>query len=328
MRHSIVLAALHPPEPRIVDFSQTEEPLNKLSEAWTGLCSPEPKVIRLERRKPIELPEIADSAAGAAKFLAVTVLTRILVANLRQNGTLTKRDVYYRNTSVFGSQSALDAALELVSSALDTPLELLHVYLSPKSLLYATFPVTLKVGDKRVDLGPRQDALLVPHCSPNESAELSADPSAIVVFEKEAVFRPFCAEAITQRLLVVTGKGYPDWLARRLLGQLERHKVPIILFVDSDVYGLSIHWLYALAAPTTQLGGVFLTDYANCLVTITGRDMAHGIGFLKRLPRGSVLHREMTRGLKLGKKAEMNQLDEALRGYVLGRIGGLLPHVS
>lgn len=141
------------------------------------------------------------------------------------------------------------------------------------------------------------------------------------------MFRSFCNHlklnpSLYPPLLVVTGKGFPDNLTKQFVTSVHHQHppVPLLGFVDSDVYGLNIlrsYQLYNQNDIPIQFAGVNLLHHSHGWLNITCLDHKLMISLLKKLDSNTSTasihhhpwHREVTRGLLLRKKSEMNITD-------------------
>lgn len=301
----------------------------------------------------IQIRQITDNSPESTRFSYIVCIMRILIQNLMKNKVSTLREIYYHDVDLFhGKQINLNQALNQIASSMGVKLdEDLQVHCSQKGLIYGGPSLILKTDrNKSFDLRYEYDCLLIPQLDESEKVILNKLPKAIIVFEKEAVFRSFCHFIKRQLpnpcLIIITAKGYPDRSSKRFLHLLGKScpAVPILGFMDSDVYGLGIFWSFLiqndLSMPNFRLKGVFLLEYKRGWITISKRDYNLTQSFLKRnhcednSPKAAQVrkellttHRELTRGLLLFKKAEMNVLssdcqesDSDLNEYVWSKL--------
>lgn len=176
----------------------------------------------------------------------------------------------------------------------------------------------------------------------------SKAPLRIIILEKEAIFQSFCRflaqTNTTCQIIVVTGKGFPDRLTLRFVAYLSRHFATLIsAFVDSDVFGISICKQYRFGNNVQCLtghsvdinySGVFILDYAHGWLNISRREYTFSMNMLLQIEKLRSVHenrasryelykwhRELTRGLILYKKSEMNVLESSkLNQYILKKL--------
>lgn len=148
-----------------------------------------------------------------------------------RNTSVVKRDLYYSNVNLFGSQEVSDRIiLQLYRSLFVGPTSL-PIIPSAKGLVVG--PVTWNLPDgSRVSAHER--ATLIPH-----EGVPSTTASCVILLEKESIFHLLTSSMLISMLncLIVTGKGYPDVATRIFLQQLQMlHSLPILtLYVQSFV---------------------------------------------------------------------------------------------
>lgn len=285
--------------------------------------------------KSYEVGQLGGSEMEARRFAAVIKVLKIMIVNLMDNRTSTKRDVYYQDVVLFQkSQPFANELVECIVGSLGMCAERdLKIFASQKGLIFGNMRFRRAGFVCELD-----EPVLIPRTNELEAVDA---PKGIVVIEKEAIFKSFCKyiQKIDIRLIAVTGKGFPDNLTKRFVGVLGESypEVPILAFMDSDVYGLSICKNYkyaknfdALVCPRLTFAGVFLTEYASGWLDISVRDwrmMSNFIRDIKLLHRPVLeekelekWHRELTRGLVLFKKSEMNTVDSCPNEYILRKI--------
>ncbi|CUM57216.1 uncharacterized protein AC631_03878 [Debaryomyces fabryi] len=285
--------------------------------------------------KGYEVGQLGGSEVEARRFAAVIKVLKTMIVNLVQDRTTTKRDVYYQDVGLFQkSQPFANELIECIVGSLGMCAEKdLKIFASQKGLIFGNMRFRRMGIECELD-----EPVLIPRTNELEAVD---PPKGIVVIEKEAVFKSFCKyiQNIDVSLIAVTGKGFPDSLTKRFVGSLGETypKVPIMAFMDSDVYGLSIckNYKYAknfdsVVCPKLTFAGVFLTEYASGWLDISARDwrmMSNFIRDIKLLQRPvpeeqelNKWHRELTRGLVLFKKSEMNIVDSCPNEYILRKI--------
>ncbi|OBA19561.1 DNA topoisomerase IV, alpha subunit [Metschnikowia bicuspidata var. bicuspidata NRRL YB-4993] len=282
------------------------------------------------------LREFSETESQASRFTAVLTALRLVTQNLRRQSTTTLRDIYYRDVSAFqGSQYRLNESLRLIASSLGYSLERdLKVFPSPKGLVYGGPHIRLELqGGADINLNYDGESVLIPTSIP-ESMHCTDNIGAIVVLEKEAVFKSFSGYLrhvpTPQKIIMLTGKGNPDRASVRFLSALENTfpHAPILVFVDSDVYGLRIWWTYMRGAggPDSKVvfAGTYLLEHLRGHLTIAAKEWKLMMNFLKEVSGFQaelgaeaeslrLLKRELTRGMLLGKKAELNVMSDSSR---------------
>lgn len=360
MKHNIALSCLAPNSDQIVvkiqlpefltDESRISNPgsvLGSMLSVWNRLSvagrSERELVVEisfpkkrkrdgLEVQSLSKLREFAETTQQALRYSSILCTMKLIIHNLRGARETTFRDIYYRDIDAFQrSQIISNRNLKLISQSMTLLLGAdLKVCPSPKGLIYGGPNIELDFGNAApLTLSWDRDPGLIPGYLPQRLIRCSGSPEAIIVFEKEAVFKSFYQSAkfdmCSISLILITGKGFADGGTKSMLQAIHTAypAVPISVFVDSDVFGLRIYWDYLLSISTRTanffLAGAMLLEHRRGMVTIRDREWRLLINFVKeneqfRLrasPQQSEhykIHKELTRGLLLGKKAEMNVL--------------------
>ncbi|KAI0030772.1 Spo11/DNA topoisomerase VI subunit A [Vararia minispora EC-137] len=165
----------------------------------------------------------------------------------------TKRDIYYQDVKLFGSQRGLtdDLAATLGLDRAD-----LNIRASSKGLLCGSgLVIHLKEGGTVA--ATNSDPILIPHAEDIYHFEVQGNLKWVLV----AVFQTLCRLHITDHPsfpaagVMITGKGYPDIATRQLVATLSRNlpaTVPILAFVDGDAFGLDIVSVYKFGSRSLQ----------------------------------------------------------------------------
>lgn len=142
----------------------------------------------------------------------------------------------------------------------------------------------------------------------------------VLVVEKEAVFRDMCTAF--PDAIVITGKGVPDYITRKLIYIISRchPDIPIYILVDADPYGLQIAFTYqtggikadqerkTMALSKIKFLGVSIIDYRDGSLTATVNDRRKAMSLLK-MGVTNDLQRELQLQLFICRKAELNVLN-------------------
>ena len=155
---------------------------------------------------------------------------------------VTKRDVYYMDTNLFIEQKQVDWALDVIARIEGVPSDSLGIISRPNGLAYGS--LFLSTIDYKEMVRP---AAVV-------DAEVLIFPDVVLIVEKEAVFHTLQQEhcklemETNNKLLLVTGKGYPSMATRRFLHwlYLSSSRTRFYVLVDYDPYGYEIALHYRL----------------------------------------------------------------------------------
>lgn len=177
-------------------------------------------------------------------FTHIMVVLLEVYKLLGRNLTCTKREIYYRDVELFGSQEAVNKAVNAICAMLNVQEFELGVLSSSKGLIAGDLIIV--IGDEKIDCKTTQ---AVP---PNPSAITSFESTAdyVLVVEKDTVFQRFVNDKIFDRIeskiVLITAKGYPDVNTRILLKKIstEMPHLPIYILVDADPHGVEIMCTY------------------------------------------------------------------------------------
>ncbi|KAH9855196.1 DNA topoisomerase IV alpha subunit [Lenzites betulinus] len=239
----------------------------------------------------------------------------------------TKRDMYYKDVELFGSQSTVDKLVDDLAATFQLSRADLNVRASCKGLICGP---SLKIHLRNGEI-----PALVPHSEDIQRFEVGNELAWVLVVEKEAVFQTLCRLRLTTygslpgKGLVITGKGYPDVATRQLVKTLSANlpsRIPILCLVDGDAYGIDILSVYKhgsksmqhenenLAAPRIQWLGLWATELASlgipkdALIPITKHDERKARSLLKREGAPAEWRKELQHMLFSRRKAEIEVL--------------------
>lgn len=174
--------------------------------------------------------------SSARRFACILFVLEILHANRTSypRTPLTKRDIYYRNPTLFRNQQTVNSIVDSLAATLEVTRGMLGVSAAAKGLVYGH---VLLLAD-----ASHAASLLLPGGGLIPSVPATPHPLVrnILVVEKETVFRTFATASSgipAARILLVTAKGYPDIATRRFLATAS---VPVHALVDWDPDGVGI----------------------------------------------------------------------------------------
>ncbi|XP_060793873.1 meiotic recombination protein SPO11 isoform X2 [Neoarius graeffei] len=180
----------------------------------------------------------SDCPSTVIKFALMLKAMSTIYKLVQGDSYVTKRDIYYNDPQLFGSQKTLDAIVDDLSCLLKIPRRSLHVCATTKGLISGDL-CYLEEDGTRVD------------CS----------STFVLVIEKDATFQRLLDEEFCTRFypcIIITGKGVPDVNSRLMVRKLwETLHIPVFALVDADPYGIEIMCTYkygsismAFEAPT------------------------------------------------------------------------------
>ncbi|KAL0078361.1 Spo11/DNA topoisomerase VI subunit A [Phycomyces blakesleeanus] len=227
-------------------------------------------------------------AKSVARYLR---LLEIIYAAIASDTVITKRDIFYRDVTLFGGQNYIDRTA------------------SSKGLVCGPITITLKNGkrinckySKKSNSGHEDhQGCLVPSFSQITKIELNA--KFVIVVEKEATFRDLISvnrkHTLLKHCIFITGRGYPDISTRHIVKHISVNftGIPIMALMDNDPHGLEIYSVYRwgslsqafdtanLAVPEIHLIGLNCRDRQRFDIPLSAyqpltkadRDKARGI---------------------------------------------------
>ncbi|KAL6449966.1 SPO11 Meiosis-specific protein SPO11 [Candida maltosa Xu316] len=260
------------------------------------------------RRKMISYSQLSTNKSNLQRMSALCKLIKILIKHLQNEDCLdstTIRDIYYQDVEVFSHKQ--DECKFLLSQLVEDCLQWslptdLKIHPTQKGLVYGDWFDILK------------EPILIPldfeNCFGNHHKNGTL---TVVILEKDAAYNYLCSY-ITNNLkhqfsnfLIVTAKGFSDALTLRFLVWLQKKfSCRFVGFFDSDVYGITIFKQYNQHLGCLKYTGVFLLESPpTTWLTISSRDITLMMNLSTTIDC-DIAHRELTRGLFMLKKAEMN----------------------
>lgn len=188
----------------------------------------------------------SNSPSSITKFAQIVKILSVIYRLIQSNSYSTKRDIFYNNTQLFGSQSTVDHIVDDISCLLRVPRRSLHVLATSKGLITGDLCYIEEDGT-RIDCRSTTSAFAV---SSNISGIRNIVSSAkfVLIVEKDATFQRLLDDDVCSKLspcIVITGKGVPDVNSRLMVRKLwDTLHVPIFALVDSDPYGIEIMCIY------------------------------------------------------------------------------------
>ncbi|PFH52086.1 hypothetical protein AMATHDRAFT_140955 [Amanita thiersii Skay4041] len=201
------------------------------------------------------------ASTGSARSLAQ--LLRVLDTSheaLIRKEPITKRELFYRDVELFGSQRVVDTLLDDLVATFGIERCDLNIRASSKGLVYGEgVLINLCCGD--CISTNYSTGTLIPTGEDVEAYQIIGDPHWVLIVEKEAIFNTFCSlrlanhPAMPGQGLIITGKGYPDVATRsfvKFLADTLPLSVPLLALVDGDPYGLDILSVYKFGSQSLR----------------------------------------------------------------------------
>ncbi|KAF9436481.1 endodeoxyribonuclease [Entomortierella beljakovae] len=206
-----------------------------------------------ERKSKYRSNNRADSYTKTRRLSGIPATMRVIDLiheNIYKNAISTKRDIFYRDVGLFGSQSIVDNIVEDLACTLQIPRSCLNVVAGSRSIVYGSVRMIIKTRgssslseNSRDDSGNTLNAIQQEEGSDSINKKFSRTeyntlvtiPTAIddilqveiyhstrfiLVIEKEATMDNLISLGFCEThgpCILMTSKGYPDRVARQLL---------------------------------------------------------------------------------------------------------------
>ncbi|XP_010900615.3 meiotic recombination protein SPO11 [Esox lucius] len=244
----------------------------------------------------------SDCSSTVTKFGQILKILSSIYKLVQSNAYATKRDIYYNNTQLFGSQRTVDSIVDDISCMLKVPRRRLHVLATSKGFISGDL-CYLEEDGTRVNCHSSSSATPV---SSNVVGITNIVSSAkfVLIVEKDATFQRLLDDDICSKLspcIMITGKGVPDVNSRLMVRKLwDTLHVPVFALVDADPHGVEIMSIYKygsvamsfeahnLTVPSVMWLGLLPSDLQRLrvpeesLIPLTQRDKSKLTSLLKR----------------------------------------------
>lgn len=176
------------------------------------------------------------------KSFAIFMRVLSVIYNSLLNGEIiTKRSIFYRDTTLFGSQDAVDTAIDKVCRSLEVNRASLGVIACPKSFVAGPLQWEDSTGNI-IDV--------TNHIAPipalvDRISKIQTKAIAVLVVEKESIFMRLVQSNIVKEVILITPRGVPDYNSRFFVRLLDdSFNIPIVGLFDADAYGAFIMHLF------------------------------------------------------------------------------------
>uniref|UniRef100_A0A4W5LCD5 DNA topoisomerase (ATP-hydrolyzing) n=1 Tax=Hucho hucho TaxID=62062 RepID=A0A4W5LCD5_9TELE len=244
----------------------------------------------------------SNCSSSVTKFGHILKVLSTIYKLVQSNVYATKRDIYYNDTQLFGSQRTVDSIVDDISCMLKVPRRRLHVLATSKGLISGDL-CYLEEDSTKVDCHSNSTATPV---SSNVGGIRNIVSSAkfVLIVEKDATFQKLLDDDFCTKLspcIMITGKGVPDVNSRLMVRRLwDTLHIPIFALVDADPYGIEIMCIYkygsvamsfeahSLTVPSVMWLGLLPSDLQrlrvpeDALIPLTQRDQKKLTSLLKR----------------------------------------------
>ncbi|KAG0239816.1 endodeoxyribonuclease [Mortierella sp. GBA43] len=197
---------------------------------------------------------------SASRFCAILRVIELIHENVYNGTVSTKRDLFYRDVKLFGSQNMVDKLVEDIACTLQVPRSCLNVVAGSRSIVFGSMRLTIRVqgkdvasnesnapgtlesdqasGSKEQDEGDSGDdpldkaftvsdynMLMTIPTNMDDILQIEIHPRTkfVLVLEKEAIMDHLISLGFHELhgpCILLTSKGYPDIVTRQLLKHL------------------------------------------------------------------------------------------------------------
>ncbi|KAI5918868.1 Spo11/DNA topoisomerase VI subunit A [Camillea tinctor] len=191
----------------------------------------------------------APTETEVKKFTCLLQILHLSHECLISGTIITKRNIYYQNPELFGSQAYVDKLVDDIAFTFGVGRDALNIVAACKGLLAGVMSISMKDSSiQNYSLDP--NGTLVPDVKAIDYID-AASVKWVLVVEKEATFRGLVASRYFESSragpgAIITGKGYPDLATRQFLNLLHTvlPQLPFYALVDFDPDGLAIMRTY------------------------------------------------------------------------------------
>ncbi|NXB12092.1 SPO11 protein, partial [Cnemophilus loriae] len=203
----------------------------------------------------------SDCPQTAKRFALMLKILSMIYKMVQSNTYATKRDIYYSDTLLFGSQSVVDQIINDISCMLKIPRRSLHVLSTTKGFVAGNLSYTEEDGTK-VNCTCSATVLTVPS-NVQGIKNLTSCAKFILIVEKDATFQRLLDDDFFNKVspcIMITGRGIPDLNTRLLVRKLwESFQIPIFTLMDADPHGVEIMCVYKYGSASMSFEAHHLT---------------------------------------------------------------------
>jgi meiotic recombination protein SPO11 len=177
----------------------------------------------------------------------------VVFNTLKRREYVTKRGIFYQDTGLFQNQRLVDEAIENIACCLEVPRTSLRVVACPRG--FVAGPIQW-IDDNHVLTDCSNKVNAIPSIVDTIKVQRTS-AVAIMVVEKETVFLRLVQSTIVNEIILVSGRGIPDYSTRLFLKLLEdAFEIPMVALFDMDPYGIAILCMYKFGSRRAAYDGM------------------------------------------------------------------------
>ncbi|NXS11146.1 SPO11 protein, partial [Neodrepanis coruscans] len=184
----------------------------------------------------------SDCPKSAPRFALMLKILSMIYKMVQSNTYATKRDIYYSDPLLFGSQSAVDQIINDISCMLRIPRRSLHILSTTKGFVAGNLSYTEEDGTK-VNCTCSSTVGIIKQEHLNRK-DLISHAKFMLIVEKDATFQRLLDDDFLNKVspcIMITGRGVPDLNTRLLVRKLwEAFQIPAFALMDADPHGKSV----------------------------------------------------------------------------------------
>ncbi|XP_040187152.1 meiotic recombination protein SPO11 [Rana temporaria] len=188
----------------------------------------------------------SDCPRSSSHFALIMKILSVIYKLVQTDTYATKRDIFYDNVQLYGSQRTVDSIITDISCMLRIPRRSLHILSTSKGCVAGDLVFTEEDGT-RVICNTTSSGVLIPS-NVDGIRDMRTQARFVLIIEKDATLQrllddDFCGKC--GPCILITGKGVPDLNTRLFLRKLwDTFRVPIFTLVDCDPHGIEIMCIY------------------------------------------------------------------------------------
>ncbi|NXK98921.1 SPO11 protein, partial [Formicarius rufipectus] len=203
----------------------------------------------------------SDCPQSALRFALMLKILSMIYKMVQSNTYATKRDIYYSDTLLFGSQSVVDGIINDISCMLKIPRRSLHILSTTKGFVAGNLSYTEEDGTK-VNCTCSGTVCIIKLKHLNRK-DLNSHAKFILIVEKDATFQRLLDDDFFNKVspcIMITGRGVPDLNTRLLVRKLwDSFQIPIFSLMDADPHGVEIMCIYKYGSVSMSFEAHHLT---------------------------------------------------------------------
>lgn len=189
------------------------------------------------------------------RFAIILRTLEIIYLTLLNGELISKRSLFYHDISLYRNYKTVCDVIEDISSLLEVPRSALGIISCPRGFVCGPLRWVDTNGNETdcrhssVTIPPRSDAISI----------VKTSAVAILVVEKDTVFMRLSQTTIVNEVIIITGRGVPDYSTREFVKLLEDTlSIPIVGLFDGDAYGIFIMTIYRFGSRSAAFDGMGL----------------------------------------------------------------------